>query len=107
MAILYVMVAAALLGLAYVTMRVPREHRSTTWGRLAALTLRLIGLMLVCSFYAVVGILFVMNRRLHSEEQLGLCIDIGLLIGILCGAIAHVALLHRARRLSSKTDAPN
>jgi hypothetical protein len=100
--ILY-LVAAGLLGLAYVATRLPRAHRRTKWGRLAALTLRLIGLMLVSSVSAIVGILFVMNRSLHSVEQLGLCIDIGLLVGILSGAIAHIALLPRASRRSIAT----
>jgi hypothetical protein len=95
--ILY-LVAAGLLGLAYVAMRLPRSHRTTTSLRLVAITLRLIGLILLFSISAIVGILLIMDRRLHSEEQLGLCIDFGLLVGIVCGTIAHIALLPRASR---------
>jgi hypothetical protein len=103
--ILY-LVAAGLLGLAYVGMRLPLSHGTTTWLRLVALTLRLIGLILLFSISAIVGILFVlfvMDRRLHGVEQLGLCIDIGVLVGILCGTIAHIALLPRATRRSIMT----
>jgi hypothetical protein len=74
------------------------ERGGKQWGRLAALTLRLIGLMVVFSIVAIVGILLVMDRRLSSEEELGLCFNIGLLVGILGGAIAHRALLSRASR---------
>lgn len=105
-AFLFVIVVPALLGLAYVATRLPRSRRTTTWVRLAALTLRLIGLVLALSFYAVVGILFVVNRTggLHSEEQLARCLWAGLLIGNLGGSIVHMSLLARASRRSKTLE---
>jgi len=71
------------------------------WGRLVALTLRLIGLMVFFLLVAIVGIVRIMDRRLSSEEGLAVCLWVGLFIGILCGMGVHIAILHGANRNGS------
>lgn len=70
----------------------PKRKR---WGRLVALTVRLLALVAAFSVLAIVGIVLCVDRRLSSEEQLALCLWIGLFIGILCGVGVHVVLLRR------------
>ena len=78
------------------------ERKRKRRPRLVALTVRLLALMAAFSVVAIVGIVLCVDRRLSSEEQLAVCLWIGLFVGILCGVGVHIALLRRANPQASR-----